>query len=77
MSEKKKDLICTAVAAGYNIEKDGYGIRIVKRDQRTGKVKIGLELHEDGTAFDMMVSLEVAKGIRSYDTMKTILGLTR
>lgn len=66
------NLLNDAIAAGYTIERDGSEFLIVKRTKRTAS---GLRLCEDGTAFDLSLRLDVAKGLRSYKSMRKVLGV--
>jgi hypothetical protein len=67
-------LIEDAKAAGYTVEVKGEDIAITRRVGRWQHVR-GLILFGDGTAFDVAVAPGVAKGLRSYKSMRQVLGI--
>jgi hypothetical protein len=76
MTTNRAKLINDAKAAGYSVEmcRDGSTIRIVKKIGRWQK-PVGIVLYDDGTAFDVSLDLCVARGLRSFKSMRSILEL--
>jgi hypothetical protein len=69
-------LLSDARGAGWTVASDADGtVRVTRRVGRWEKT-VGLVIHADGTAIRLDVHPSVATGIRSYATMRTVLGLT-
>jgi len=78
VSRRLQQLVDEAKSAGFTITKDPDGtIKIVKRHGGHGRPIRGLVIFPNGTAFDATVDLSVARGIRSYKAMRSVLGLGR
>ncbi len=79
MTARRERLLWDAVAAGYEVTGHrGEIVQIVKWDGRARKKRRplrGITLYIDGTAFDVMVDLSVARSFRSYADMRSVLGL--
>jgi hypothetical protein len=78
LSRKLTSLIADAAQAGYAAEwsrSDLYLVKTVKVNKTTTR-RVGLWITEDGTAFRLDVGLSVAAGIRSYKTMRAVLGIS-
>jgi len=75
MTKNKKDLIESARNAGFEIRYDDEGAVYIRKRYANGKISRGLVIYADGTAIDLTLDLSVAKGIRSYKTMRGLLKL--
>ena len=70
-----KKLIADAEAAGFTVkEKDGT-THIFKKHGGWGKPSVGITIYPDGAAVDMTVALDVQKVIRTFKTMRKVLGI--
>jgi hypothetical protein len=74
MTNKLHNLLEDAKAKGFTVETEGTKIRISKRVGRWSEIR-GIELFDDGTAFDLSVDLSVTRGMRSYEDMRSVLGI--
>ena len=73
---KREQFLVDCVDAGLEVAQAGGIVFVIHtRHARTHKVLRGVVLHENGTGFDATVRCDVAKGLRSYDDMRKILGL--
>ena len=75
MTASMKQLYTDAMRAGWLIETGTQATFLVKRNKRTGKIYAGLGIYPDGTAFDVTVRLDAARGMRSYKDMRAVLGI--
>jgi hypothetical protein len=74
MSVRKDRLLADAQAAGYRVNHLHDGTVTVLKGVRSPS---GLIIYPGGTAFLADVRLDVAKGIRSYEVMRRLLGLPK
>ena len=75
-SNNLEKLVSDAEKAGYTVKRSASSVQIFKVHGGHGKIVRGLEVYEDGTAFDMTVNdLSVARGLRSYKAMRKVLEL--
>lgn len=74
-SPAKQRLIADAQDAGYEVERDGAQVEVVRRHKRTGSILQGIVLYQDGTAIRCDVDISIATGMRSNAEMRDVLSL--
>ncbi len=76
MTKRLESLINDAKMAGYQVKWIGSRLEIFKRDRRSSsRILRGLVRFDDGTALDMTVRFDLARGLRSYADMREVLRL--
>jgi hypothetical protein len=69
-------IIRDAQAAGLEVSIEGSRTFIVaKREKRWNKVTQGVVVYAGGTAFDVLVRLDCAKGVRKLADIRSMIGL--
>ena len=74
MNARLEALCHAAQKNGYSIHENNETVEITKTVGRWHK-RQGIVIYPDGTAFDVTVDLSAAKGLRSYDDMRSVLEL--
>lgn len=64
-----------AEMAGFIVRRSGSQLTITRRHYATHRVRLGLCVCEDHTAYRLDVPLELCTAIRSVATMRKLLGL--
>lgn len=77
ITKNMQRLIDDARSAGLDVTINRNDVLIVRRTPKLKRVSYGLVIYESGTAFDVKVDLAVARGIRSFADMRSILRLGR
>ena len=78
MSPQRQQLIADARAAGYEVthdKADGSTCIVARRHRRTREILQGVIIYYDGTAIDLTVDLGVARGMKSFKTIRRHIGL--
>lgn len=77
VSKNFLDLLTDAAKVGYTVFRNGSSTRITRtiKVNKTATREVGIVIHQDGTAYRIDVTSEIAAGVRSYKVMREILGI--